>query len=74
MNKNNLIFINNIAMPAPIKMSLYNGSPTPAQIASLTYMANLTTVPKVKSVAPLSAPMIGRIHNAKASCGSCGRK
>jgi hypothetical protein len=37
-------------------------------------MANLTTVPTVKSVAPLSAPMIGRIHNARAGCGSCGRK
>ena len=61
-------------MPAPIKMSLYNGSPTPAQIASLTYMSNLTPVPTVRSAAPLSAPMIGRIHNAKSSCGSCGRK
>jgi hypothetical protein len=55
-------------------MSLHNGSPTPAQIASLKYMSNLTPIPTVKSAAPLSAPMIGRIHNARAGCGSCGRK
>ena len=59
-------------MPATIKMSLSNGNTTRSQIAMLTQSA-----PKVasvnKSATPLSASMVGRIHNVRPGCGSCGR-
>ena len=63
-------------MPASIKMSLSNGNPTRTQIAILTHNANLAAIPKNPATksAPLSAPMVGRIHNVKPGCGSCGRK
>jgi hypothetical protein len=63
-------------MPASIKMSLSNGNPTRTQLAVLSYNANLAAIPKAPAVknAPLSAPMVGRIHNVKPGCGSCGRK
>jgi len=61
-------------MPATIKMSLLNTNPTITQIATLTYSANLASIPKTTKNAPLNSAMIGRIHNAKPGCGSCGRK
>ena len=63
-------------MPATIKMSLSNGNPTRTQLAILSYGANLAAIPKTAATvnAPLSAPMVGRIHNVKPGCGSCGRK
>jgi hypothetical protein len=61
-------------MPATIKMSLSNGNPTTAQIAALSYSANLASIPKATQNTPLNSAMIGRIHNAKSGCGSCGRK
>ena len=61
-------------MPATIKMSLLNGNPTPSQIASLTYSANLASIPKTIQNTPLNTGMIQRIHNVRAGCGSCGRK
>ena len=63
-------------MPASIKMSLSNGNPTRTQLAVLSYYANLATIPKSTAQlnAPLSAPMVKRIHNVKPGCGSCGRK
>ena len=64
-------------MPATIKMSLYNGNPTIAQIAALTYSSNMSPVPKstqLKANAPLASSMINRIHTTKPGCGSCGRK
>jgi len=63
-------------MPASIKMTLDNGNPTIRQLAVLSYNANLASVPKSSAQlnAPLSAPMVKRIHNVKPGCGSCGRK
>ena len=61
-------------MPATIKMSLLNGNPTPSQIASLTYSANLASIPKTTQNIPLNTGMIQRIHNARSGCGSCGKK
>ena len=63
-------------MTASIKMSLSNGHPTNAQLAILTYSANLASIPKSSAQlnAPLSAPMVKRIHNVKSGCGGCGRK
>jgi hypothetical protein len=63
-------------MPATIKMSLSNGNPTRTQLAVLSYNANLAAIPKSPAQinAPLSAPMVKRIHNVKPGCGSCGRK
>jgi hypothetical protein len=53
---------------------LSNGNPTPSQIASLTYSANLASIPKTIQNTPLNTGMIQRIHNVRAGCGSCGRK
>jgi hypothetical protein len=61
-------------MPANIKMSLLNGNPTPSQIASLTYSANLASIPKTMKTTPLNTGMIQRIHNTRSGCGSCGKK
>jgi hypothetical protein len=63
-------------MPASIKMSLSNGNHTNAQLAILSYNANLAAIPKSPAQlnAPLTAPMVKRIHNVKPGCGSCGRK
>lgn len=63
-------------MPATIKMSLSNGNFTKRQLDLLSFSANLASIPKTAPAtvnAPLSAPMVGRIHNAKPGCGSCGR-
>ena len=64
-------------MPATIKMSLSNGNPTSAQIAAVMHSSNMSPVPKatqLKANAPLTSPMIHRIHTTKPGCGSCGRK
>jgi hypothetical protein len=66
-------------MPAIVKMTLSNGNFTKRQLDLLSFSANLASIPKTASVpatvnAPLSAPMVGRIHNVKPGCGSCGRK
>ena len=56
-------------MPSPIKMSLTNASLGRAQFDALT-RPNLAAVPK--KIATLKSPMIGRIHNVRPGCGSCG--
>ena len=59
-------------MPQPtMKMFLPNSNSTYAQMAALT---NLVSAPKPIKNTPLNSAMIGRIHNAKSGCGSCGRK
>ena len=55
-------------------MFLPNGNSVSSQIAALTYSANLASIPKTIQPTPLNTSMIGRIHNAKAGCGPCGRK
>jgi hypothetical protein len=57
-------------------MSLSNGHPTRTQLAVLSHNANLAAIPSSPAQvnAPLSAPMVKRIHNVKPGCGSCGRK
>jgi hypothetical protein len=59
-----------------MQMFLPNGTSTSAQMAAFaSYSANLASVPKTIKTAPaLNTSMIGRIHNAKSGCGSCGRK
>jgi len=66
-------------MPAKISMFLSNGNIRPSQIRSIVNKANLASVsPLATKAAPkastaLNSSIIGRIHNAKAGCGSCGR-
>lgn len=66
-------------MPAKINMFLSNGNLRPSQFRSIANKANLSSVsPAAPKVAPkastaLNSSIIGRIHNAKAGCGSCGR-
>jgi hypothetical protein len=59
-------------MPAIVKMSLSNGNPTRSQIAIFERTAN-KQASVIKPATPLSSPMVGRIHNVRPGCGSCGR-
>jgi len=54
-------------------MSLNNGNYTRTQLAA--YQANLaaTPKPKVGAAAALNASIVGRIHNVRPGCGSCGK-
>jgi hypothetical protein len=54
-------------------MRLTNDNYTPRQIAS--YQANLAAAPKPKSgaAAALNTSIVGRIHNVRPGCGSCGK-
>lgn len=44
----------------------------PPSVVSASLAVTQKSVPAPNSA--LTAPIIGRIHNAKAGCGSCGRK
>ena len=65
------IFVLIINMPSPIKMILTNASLGRAQFDALT-RPKMATVPVPKKIATLKSPMIGRIHNVRPGCGSCG--
>ena len=58
-------------MPSLIKMSLNNGNLANVQFEALT-RAKLAAVPVAKKNVTLKAPMIGRVHNVRPGCGSCG--
>lgn len=76
-------------MPSSIKMHLSNGTPyitpfnrqpsNPANRSSVPVFVPSSapvTVPapsSVKAPSAMNASMIGRIHNIKSGCGSCGR-
>jgi len=63
-------------MPAIIKMRLLNGNPMPQQLAAFS-KSNMSPVPQnlpaKSNTSSLHSSMIGRIHNVKPGCGSCGR-
>ena len=58
-------------MPVKIFMSLNNGNYTKTQIAA--YQANLAATPKPKTAQALNSSIVGRIHNVRPGCGSCGK-
>ena len=51
-------------------MFISNGNPTAAQLQAIQ-VTDAKPVPKAPSA--LSASMIGRIHNVRPGCGSCGK-
>lgn len=55
-------------MPARIQMVIPRGSVTPMFAPRPT-----SSAPVVKAPTALNESIIGRIHNVKAGCGSCGR-
>jgi signal recognition particle GTPase len=59
-------------MPAKIFMNLNNNNYTSAQLAAYKAIINAAT-PKSKAPQGLNASMVGRIHNVKPGCGSCGK-
>ncbi len=59
-------------MPSPIKMTLTTGNVAQFQFDALT-RSGLARVPAPKQNMSLTAPMIGRVHNVRPGCGSCGR-
>jgi hypothetical protein len=62
-------------MPAKINMFISNGNPPPAMIQQMN-VASLGGAPhmaSLKAPSAINAPMISRVHNVKAGCGSCGR-
>ena len=58
-------------MPQKILMSLNNGNYSRAYIAA--YQASLAPAPKPKGSSALNASIVGRIHNVRPGCGSCGK-
>lgn len=58
-------------MPAQIFMNLNNGNYTQKQIAA--FQAKIAPVPKPKAAQALNASIVGRIHNVRPGCGSCGK-
>jgi hypothetical protein len=62
-------------MPPRMKMFISNGNPTPAQFRVFN-SANIDSIKRIKSnptSSALSAPIIGRIHNVRPGCSSCGK-
>ena len=58
-------------MPAKISMVLDSGNYTRTQIAA--YQAHLAATPKPKAPQALNSSIVGRIHNVRPGCGSCGK-
>jgi len=58
-------------MPSKILMSLNNGNYTQKQIAA--FQAKTAPLPKPKSAQALNSSIVGRIHNVRPGCGSCGK-
>jgi len=58
-------------MPSPIKMTLTNGNLANVHFAALT-RSKLAAVPTPAKNVTLKSPMIGRVHNVRPGCGSCG--
>ena len=56
-------------MPAKIKMFISNGNVIPIQPRSV----NQSTLTATRAPSALNESIIGRIHSAKAGCGSCGK-
>jgi len=52
-------------------MNLNNGNYTQKQIAA--FQAKIAPVPKPKAAQALNASIVGRIHNVRPGCGSCGK-
>jgi len=59
-------------MPAKMNMVISNGNKLPSQIYSRTAPSTLGAI-TTKAPTALNASIIGRIHNVKPGCGSCGR-
>jgi hypothetical protein len=60
-------------MPAKMMMTLSNGNLTHKQVASYTAFMKTKEASKPKPNGSLTASMIGRIHDVKPGCGSCGK-
>lgn len=58
-------------MPPRILMVIPRGNVTPVFAPRPTTSAN--SAPVAKAPTALNQSIIGRIHNVKAGCGSCGR-
>jgi len=59
-------------MTQKIMMNLQNPNSSAQYLASLSQMQ--TTLPQPLKNTSLKTPMIGRVHNVRPGCGSCGRK
>jgi hypothetical protein len=59
-------------MPAKMNMVISNGNKLPPQFYSRNAPSTLGTIAK-KAPTALNASIIGRIHDVKPGCGSCGR-
>lgn len=57
-------------MPVKISMTLNNSNYAHAQLAA--YKATLSA-PKPKAPQALNSSIVGRIHNVRPGCGSCGK-
>ena len=60
-------------MPQKVSMNLHTNNTN--QFAAQQYMEAMTRLQKSAppKLSSLKTPMIGRIHNIRPGCGSCGR-
>lgn len=58
-------------MPVKIGMNLDNGNYSAAFIEK--YKKSVAILNAAKPPSPLNSGMIGRIHNVRPGCGSCGK-
>jgi hypothetical protein len=60
-------------MPQKITMSLDNNNSSMQYLASLNHLQKTASAAKPVKNVSLKTPMIGRIHNVRPGCGSCGK-
>lgn len=58
-------------MPAKIFMRLNNGNYTQKELAA--FQAKMAPIAKPKGSSALNSSIVGRIHNVRPGCGSCGK-
>lgn len=59
-------------MNSRFKMSFVNTGTVPASVYNNYVAVNIAQ--RLPKPAPLNAPMIDRVHKAKAGCSACGKK
>ena len=60
-------------MPLRLNMHLSNGNYSAAQLQAHIKVTTINETLQKQKPTSLTAPMIGRVHNVRPGCGSCGR-
>ena len=60
-------------MPMKLNMQLSNGTYSPAQLDAHIKLTTITQNIQQTTPTAFNSPMVGRVHNVRPGCGSCGR-